>query len=72
LNIQKLTRAEIEELQLKGLCYNCDKKYSHGHRCKEQKIFMVMIEDFSEEEVVVSPMDDLTPPYDLTPPSDPP
>ena len=33
---------------------------------------MAMIEDISEEEVVVSPMDELPLPSDLTPPSDPP
>jgi hypothetical protein len=27
LKIQKLTRVEMVECQLKGLCYNCDDKY---------------------------------------------
>jgi hypothetical protein len=27
LKIQKLTRVEMDECQLKGLCYNCDDKY---------------------------------------------
>jgi hypothetical protein len=27
LKIQKLTRAEMDEIQLKGLCYNYDDKY---------------------------------------------
>jgi hypothetical protein len=39
LKIQKLTRAEMVEHQLKGLCYNCDDKYFPGHKCKE-KIFL--------------------------------
>jgi hypothetical protein len=30
LKIQKLTRAEMVECQLKGLCYNCDDKYFLG------------------------------------------
>jgi hypothetical protein len=60
------------ECQLKGLCYNCDEKYFPGHKCKEQNIFMAMTEDVSEEEAVVSPVDELPPPSDLTPPSDPP
>jgi hypothetical protein len=34
LKIQKLTRAEMDECQLKGLCYNCDEKYFLGHKCK--------------------------------------
>jgi hypothetical protein len=47
LKIQKLTRAEMVEHQLKGLCYNCDDKYFLGHKCKEQKIFMSISEDVS-------------------------
>jgi hypothetical protein len=34
LKIQKLTRDEIVESQIKGLCYNCDDKYFSGHKCK--------------------------------------
>jgi hypothetical protein len=43
LKIQKLTRAEMDECQLKGLCYNCDEKYFPGHKCKEQNIFMAIV-----------------------------
>jgi hypothetical protein len=32
LKIQKLTRDEMAERQLKGLCYNCDEKYFPGHK----------------------------------------
>jgi hypothetical protein len=32
LKIQKLTREEMVEHQLKGLCYNCDDKYFSGHK----------------------------------------
>jgi hypothetical protein len=72
LKIHKLTRAEMVERQLKGLCYNCDDKYFPGHKCKEIKIFMAVTEDLSEEDVVVPTMEELPPPSDLTPPSDPP
>jgi hypothetical protein len=51
LKIQKLTRAEMDECQLKGLCYNCDDKYFPGHKYKEQKLFMAISEDISEEDV---------------------
>jgi hypothetical protein len=51
LNIQKLTRVEMVERQLKGLCYNCDEKYFPGHKCKEQNIFMAISEDVLEEHV---------------------
>jgi hypothetical protein len=72
LNIQKLTRVEMAECQLKGLCYNCDDKYFPGHKCKEQNIFMAISEDVSEEDVE-SPLVSLSPETtDITPPSDPP
>jgi hypothetical protein len=69
LKIHKLTRAEMVDRQLKGLCYNCDDKYFPRHKCKEQDIFMVVTEDISKEDVVVSPVEELPPPFDLTPPS---
>jgi hypothetical protein len=72
LKIQKLTRAEMAERQLKGLCYNCDDKYFPGQKCKEQKIFMAISKDISEEDVetpLVSESPEIT---DITPPSDPP
>jgi hypothetical protein len=72
LKIQKLTRDEMDECQLKGLCYNCDDKYFLGHNCKEQNIFMAISEDILEEDVetpLVSESPEIT---NITPPSDPP
>ena len=54
------------EHQLKGLCYNCDEKYFSRHKCKEQKIFMVVMEDISEEYVVVLLVEELPLPSDVT------
>jgi hypothetical protein len=72
VKIHKLTRDEIVEHQLKGLCYNCDDKYFAGHKCKEQKIFMAISEDVSEEDVE-APLVSVSPePTNITPPSDPP
>jgi hypothetical protein len=48
LKIHKLTRAEMEECQFKGLCYNCDEKYFPRHKFKEQNIFMAVTKDVSE------------------------
>jgi hypothetical protein len=72
LKIQKLTRAEMVERQLKGLCYNCDDKYFLGHKCKEQNIFMAISEDVSEEDVEAPLVSESPEPTDITPPSDPP
>lgn len=29
----------------KGLCFNCDEKFSAGHLCKNKQIFMITTED---------------------------
>jgi hypothetical protein len=72
LKIQKLTRAEMVERQLKGLCYNYDDKFFLGHKCKEQNLFMAISEDVSKEDVE-APLVSVSPePTDITPPSDPP
>jgi hypothetical protein len=72
LKIQKLTRVEMAEHQLKGLCYNCDEKYFLGHKCKEQKLFMAISEDISEEDVETPLVSESPESADITPPSDPP
>jgi hypothetical protein len=72
LKIQKLTRAEMVERQLKGLCYNCDDKYFPGHKCKEQNNFMAISEDISEEDVETPLVSESPKITDITPPSDPP
>jgi hypothetical protein len=72
LKIQKLTRAEMVERQLKGLCYNYDEKYFPGHKCKEQKIFMAISEDISEDDVETPFVPESPESIDITPPSDPP
>ena len=72
LKIQKLTRGEMVECQLKGLCYNCDDKYFLGHKCKEKNLFMDISEDVSKEDVE-SPLVSVSPKStNITPPSDPP
>jgi hypothetical protein len=72
LRIQKLTRDEMDEHQLKGLCYNYDDKYFSGHKCKEQNIFMAISEDISEEDVETPLVLESTETTDINPPSNPP
>jgi hypothetical protein len=72
LKIQKLTKAEMVECQIKGLCYNCDDKYFLGHKCKEQNLFMAISEDISKEDVETPLVSESPEPTDITPPSDPP
>jgi hypothetical protein len=71
LKIQKLTRDEMVEFQIKGLCYNCDEKYFPGHKCKEQNLFMGIFEDISDEDVETPLMSESPEITDITPPSDP-
>ena len=33
----RLTPQLFEEIKEKGLCFNCDNKYSKGHKCGEKK-----------------------------------
>lgn len=32
---------EMKVRRDKGLCYNCDEKYSPGHRCRTQKLYLL-------------------------------
>jgi hypothetical protein len=72
LKVQKLTRDEMIEHQLKGICYNCDEKYFSGHKCKEQKLFMAIFEDIPEEDVTVPLVKEPSLPHATQEPADPP
>jgi hypothetical protein len=69
LKIQKLSRDEMVECQLKGLCYNCDDKYFLGHNCKEEIFFMAIPEDILEEDVETPLVSESLESTDITPPS---
>jgi hypothetical protein len=56
------------ERQLKGLCYNCDDKYFSGHKCKEQKKIMPILEDVSKEDVVTPLVSESSETTNITPP----
>ena len=43
----RLTPQQLEEKREKWLCYNCDSKYTKGHKCAEKKLFYI---DYEEEE----------------------
>jgi hypothetical protein len=46
----RLTPQQIEENTTKGLCSNCDSKYSQGHQCSEKKLFYIEGPNGEEEE----------------------
>ena len=41
LPIQRISPVQMEERKKQGLCYNCDKKWILGHRCKNAKLFLL-------------------------------
>lgn len=42
---KKLTHEEMLTRREKGLCYNCDEKFSQGHKCKGRFFLLVAIDD---------------------------
>ena len=42
-----MTPQKLDERREKGLFFNCDKKYSKGHKCGANKLFYI---DCEEEE----------------------
>ena len=44
---QRLTPQQLEERREKWLCFNCESKYSKGHKCNDKKSFYI---DCEEEE----------------------
>jgi hypothetical protein len=41
----RLKPQKLEEREEKGLCFNCDSKYSKGHKCGEKKLFYIDCEE---------------------------
>jgi hypothetical protein len=54
----RLTPQQLEERKAKGLCFNCDSKYSKGHKCGEKKLFYIDCEDEEEQEQEQEPSQD--------------
>jgi hypothetical protein len=46
----RFTPQQLEERKEKGLCFNCDSKYSKGHKCGEKKLFYIDCEEEEEED----------------------
>ena len=44
------TPQQLEERKEKGLCFNCDSKYSKRHKCGEKKLFYIDCEEEEEQE----------------------
>jgi hypothetical protein len=53
----RLTPQQMDERRENGLCFNCDNKYSKGHKCSEKKVFYIDNEE--EEDQELEPSQDL-------------
>ncbi|GKB34928.1 putative mitochondrial protein [Tanacetum coccineum] len=42
---KRLTEAEFSEKRSKGLCFKCDEKYVHGHRCPSKSLQVLLVGD---------------------------
>jgi hypothetical protein len=47
--LRRLTVTEMADRREKGLCFNCDEKFSRGHRC-QRLFYLEAIDDVEEEE----------------------
>eukprot|EP00253_Pinus_taeda_P019386 PITA_19386 len=55
----RLTPQQLEEKRAKGLCYNCDSKYTEGNKCAEKKLFYIDCEEEEEKEQESSKEEDI-------------
>jgi hypothetical protein len=46
----RLIPQQLEEIKEKGLFFNCESKYSKGHKCGEKKLFYIDCEEEEEQE----------------------
>ena len=43
-HIKHLFEAEMQAEREKWICYNCDEKFTWGHRCAEKKIYLLDVD----------------------------
>ena len=49
-NLQGWHHNNWKKKEQKGLCYSCDRKYTKGHKCAEEKLFYIDCEEEEEKE----------------------
>jgi len=62
LGLQKPTRLtpqQLEEKREKGLCYNCDRKCTKGHKYAKKKLFYIEHEEEEEKDQETSKEEDV-------------
>ena len=41
---------DFDERRAKGLCFWCDDKYEYGHKCRKNQLYLIEVNEGSEEE----------------------
>lgn len=49
--VRRLPWDELQKRREKGLCFNCDEKFTPGHKCKGRQAFLIEPMESSEEEI---------------------
>jgi hypothetical protein len=57
----------MDERRSKGICFNCDNKYSKGHKCGERKLFYIDCEEDEEKEQEMPKGKNQETPKEITP-----
>ncbi|KAL0297748.1 UNVERIFIED_CONTAM: hypothetical protein Sradi_6826900 [Sesamum radiatum] len=66
---RRLTPAEMQARCAQGLCFNCDDKFSPGHKCKAKQFLLLLPDDIDADLVSSPPSDPDSPPPPPQPPS---
>ncbi|CAA0835688.1 Uncharacterized mitochondrial protein AtMg00860 [Striga hermonthica] len=54
--VKNISRAEMKERRLKGLCYNCDDKWSPSHKCAN--LFLIYVGSDEDLEEIPEPLEE--------------
>ena len=49
--IKHLFEAEMQECREERICYNCDEKFTRGHRCVEKKLYLLDVDSLPTPEI---------------------
>ena len=55
--IKHLSEADMREHQEKGICYNCVEKFTRGHRCVEQNLYLLNVDSPPTPEIFYDAQD---------------
>ncbi|MCI12230.1 hypothetical protein A2U01_0033333, partial [Trifolium medium] len=57
LSIKNISPAEMQIRRDKGLCYFCDERFSHTHRCPNRRLMMLQLTEEDDETLEPDPSD---------------